>query len=233
MSMTAITALEGEVAITGQVIATDIDNGDVLTYSTAATVDGFSIDPDGTYHFDPSHPAYQSLIAGETQTLNIALTVTDNHGGTATQILTITLTGSNQGAVIAGVDNGAVTEDQVTSDGHWLETGGQLSITDPDQNQSVFVEHSGAGVISGSYGLLTIDASGAWHYAADNDQAAVQQLGQGDTLTDHKCRRHKAQHRHHPEWHQRCAGDQPEFDHHRGDRRGRHIEHGGWCTDRQ
>ncbi|MDR6924250.1 VCBS domain-containing protein [Pseudomonas sp. BE134] len=185
MSMTAITALEGEVAITGQVIATDIDNGDVLTYSTPATVDGFSIDPDGTYHFDPSHPAYQSLIAGETQTLSIPLTVTDNHGGTATQILTITLTGSNQGAVIAGVDNGAVTEDQVTSDGHWLETGGQLSITDPDQNQSVFVEHSGAGVISGSYGLLTIDASGAWHYAADNDQAAVQQLGQGDTLTDH------------------------------------------------
>ncbi|KQN48786.1 hypothetical protein ASE98_05205 [Pseudomonas sp. Leaf48] len=183
--LTPCTAIEGGGAITEQIVATDIDTGDVLTYSTGVTVDGFSIDPDGTYHFDPSHAAYQSLNAGQTQILSIPLTVTDNHGGTATQILTITLTGTDQSALIAGVDVGGVTEDQGSGDSQLLETTGQLSITDPDHGEACFVAHSGDEGINGAYGVLTIDASGAWHYAADNNQVAVQQMGQGDTLTDH------------------------------------------------
>ena len=114
--LTGESVTEGDTAITGHVTATDVDTGDTLTYSSYDMVDGFSIDPDGTYHFDPSHAAYQSLNAGATLTLSIPLTVTDNHGGTATQMLIITLTGTNQGAVIIGVDSGSVTEDQsVTS----------------------------------------------------------------------------------------------------------------------
>ncbi|WPN44545.1 VCBS domain-containing protein [Pseudomonas sp. P8_241] len=181
--LAARTATEGGVAITGQAVATDIDTGDVLIYSTSATVDGFSIDPDGTYHFDPSNAAYQSLNAGAKQILSIPLTVTDNHGATATKILTITLTGTNQGAAIAGVDSGGVTEDLVTS-GHLLETGGQLTISDVDKGEAAFTPHTGTGALAGTYGSLTIDASGAWHYSADNNLAAVQKLSEGATVTD-------------------------------------------------
>ncbi|WP_406850476.1 VCBS domain-containing protein, partial [Chromobacterium phragmitis] len=35
---------------------------------------------------------------------------------------------------------------------------------------------------AGNLGSLTIDAAGNWHYAVDN--AKVQYLGQGDTLTE-------------------------------------------------
>ena len=181
--LTAITATEGDAAITGRATATDVDTGDTLTYSSYANVDGFSINPDGTYHFDPSHAAYQSLNAGATLTLSIPLTVTDNHGGSATQILTITLTGTNQGAVIAGVDSASVTEDQSVTG--LLETGGQLSISDPDNGEAQFVAHEGSNTFIGTYGNLSIDASGAWHYTADNSQNALQQLGEGAKVSDH------------------------------------------------
>ena len=40
------------------------------------------------------------------------------------------------------------------------------------------------GIINDGYGSLTINANGAWTYTLDNDLADVQELGDGDTLTD-------------------------------------------------
>ena len=57
---------------------------------------------------------------------------------------------------------------------------GALTIADDDAGEASF----SAGTVTGSYGSLTIDASGAWTYEADNTQTAIQQLGTGDTLTD-------------------------------------------------
>ncbi|RWF51862.1 VCBS domain-containing protein, partial [Mesorhizobium sp.] len=37
---------------------------------------------------------------------------------------------------------------------------------------------------SNGYGTFTLAADGSWTYTADNTQAAIQQLGAGDTITD-------------------------------------------------
>ena len=61
-----------------------------------------------------------------------------------------------------------------------LETAGALMIVDPDLGESSFQ----AGTIVGTYGRLSIDAAGNWSYAADNTQAAIQQLDAGESVTD-------------------------------------------------
>ena len=61
-----------------------------------------------------------------------------------------------------------------------LVAAGQLSITDADTGEAAFQ----AAIVSGTYGSLDIDVSGAWTYTADNDLADIQGLGAGDTLTD-------------------------------------------------
>src|SRR5207302_1331792 len=64
-----------------------------------------------------------------------------------------------------------------------LTTGGALTIADVDQGQSNFTAQPGTARSSG-YGTFTLAASGAWTYSADDSQAAIQQLGAGQSLTD-------------------------------------------------
>ena len=61
-----------------------------------------------------------------------------------------------------------------------LETAGVLTISDIDTGEAGF----NAGIIGGIYGNVTIDALGNWTYAADNTQAAIQNLPVGITLID-------------------------------------------------
>ncbi|WP_425319722.1 VCBS domain-containing protein [Shewanella xiamenensis] len=161
--------------LSGQMVATDVDTGDTLTFSLANSVDGFTLNADGSYSFDPSNAAYQHLAAGQTETLTIPITVTDSAGATSTANLTITLTGSNDGAVISGTDAGTVTEDTQ------LTTQGQLTVTDIDDQESAFTAQANT---AGSYGCFTLATDGHWTYTLDNKNSAVQALGQNATLTD-------------------------------------------------
>ena len=77
---------------------------------------------------------------------------------------------ANSPAVIAGDDSATVTED--SSD--VLSASGTLTISDSDAGEARFIATS----ITGSYGDLTLDASGQWTYSADNSQSAIQQLGE-------------------------------------------------------
>ncbi|MDI5854197.1 VCBS domain-containing protein, partial [Shewanella xiamenensis] len=43
--------------LSGQMVATDVDTGDTLTFSLANAVDGFTLNADGSYSFDPSNAA--------------------------------------------------------------------------------------------------------------------------------------------------------------------------------
>ena len=173
-TLAARSAVEQGAQLHGQLVANDVDSGDVLTFSTPAHVEGFVLNGDGSYSFDPSDPAYESLPEGALRVLTIPVTVTDNHGGIAMQNLLINLTGTNQGAVIGGVSSGTVVEDQLPPGAGLLVTGGQLSILDPDAGESAFVAHQGAGMLQGSCGTLSIDAQGHWQYQADNSQPGVQ-----------------------------------------------------------
>ncbi len=110
-----------------------------------------------------------------------ALTV-QSLDGTASQTITVNITGANDAAVIGGVSTGDVNEDVAGESGHLL-TGGLLSIADADQGQSNFSEQAGAAGDHG-YGTFTLAANGAWTYSADNTQTAIQQLGEGESITD-------------------------------------------------
>ena len=112
---------------------------------------------------------------GSGETLTETLQVTADDG--TTQDIVITINGTNDAAVIGGTSTGAITEDDSAAT---LTTSGSLSITDTDSGEARF----DAATVSGTYGSLSIDASGSWTYSADNTETAIQTLGSGETLTE-------------------------------------------------
>ncbi|MEZ8954625.1 Ig-like domain-containing protein, partial [Vibrio cyclitrophicus] len=95
-------AVAEDASITGQLSAEDVDLADdaSLVFSTESTVEGLTLNADGSYSFDASF--YDSLEAGEELVLEIPVTVTDDQNATDTTTLTITVTGTNDAATIAG-----------------------------------------------------------------------------------------------------------------------------------
>ncbi|MCO4224934.1 VCBS domain-containing protein, partial [Aeromonas hydrophila] len=90
-----------------------------------------------------------------------------------THTVTITITGVNDGAVVAGDDLGAVTEDLNVVGGK-LSDSGVLTISDADQGQAKFVAGNGTPSV-GALGSLSITETGTWSYNVDNSK--VQYLG--------------------------------------------------------
>lgn len=172
---------------TGMLTATDVDTGSQLTWSvatTAGTYGTLAIDPQTgawTYTLDNSRAATQGLTAGQTGHETFAATVTDEHGATATRDITLTVTGTNDAPTITGQATGSVDEDQHVGAGGMLEASGQLHITDVDSGEAAFQAQAG---VAGTYGTFSVDASGQWHYTADNAQQAIQDLNTGQHLTD-------------------------------------------------
>jgi VCBS repeat-containing protein len=102
-----------------------------------------------SYSADNTQTAIQELGLGDTLTETITITSFD---GTPQNVV-ITINGTNDAAVIGGVDTGGVTEED---DPATLSTGGLLTISDVDAGEAIF----NANTTPGTYGSLTIDASG-------------------------------------------------------------------------
>ena len=166
----------GTLTTSGYLDASDADS-DEGTF-TAQTVSGsygsLTIDESGnwSYSADNTQNAIQALGGGDQ--LTDTLTVQSVDG--TTHNIVITIDGTNDAAVINGTETGAVTEDSAGT----LTTSGTLSVSDADSGETAFT----AETVSGSYGSLTIDASGSWNYSANNSQGAIQALDEGDQLTD-------------------------------------------------
>jgi VCBS repeat-containing protein len=75
--------------------------------------------------------ALDFLAAGETLTATYDVTISDGHGGTATQQVTVTATGTNDVPVINGPAVVAAVQEDVTT-----RATGQLTVTEPDQTDS-------------------------------------------------------------------------------------------------
>ena len=114
--------------------------------AASGTYGSLTIDASGnwTYTLDNANAAVQALPLGAT--MNDTVTVTAIDG--TTHDITITITGTNDAAVIAGVDTGDVTEDG----GALQVTSGTLTISDIDTGEELFkpgtygpaiVEHNG------------------------------------------------------------------------------------------
>jgi VCBS repeat-containing protein len=124
-----------------------------------------------TYTLDNQSAAVQALATGEKQTDSLTVATAD---GTQ-QVLTVSITGTNDVAVITGDSTGVVTED-----GTQLSQG-RLNVSDAEAGQSSFQAASG---LAGSYGAFSFGTNGSWSYLLDSTLASIQALRSDERVTD-------------------------------------------------
>lgn len=136
------------------------------------------------WSFAVSSSALQYLVAGETIAQTYTVTVSDNHGGTSTQTVTLYLNVSDDAPTItSAVSAGAILEDGATS------ASGTIVFADPDGGAVHTVSHSAVGgPYLGTFDATLMEDAGAdgagrveWTFDVDND--LLQRLGPGETLT--------------------------------------------------
>ncbi|AZD71835.1 T1SS secreted agglutinin RTX [Pseudomonas chlororaphis subsp. aurantiaca] len=177
-------------SVSGQFSSTDIDHNATATWSIVGANTGsfgsIAVDSNGQWTYtlanstDGVASAVQSLKAGESHDEVFSVQVSDGIGGVDTQLVTVTVTGSNDAPVLSfasGNDAGAVQEDST------LSISGQFSSADIDHNATA--TWSIAGANTGSYGSIIVDGTGQWTYTlangSDGVASAVQSLKAGES----------------------------------------------------
>ena len=165
---------DGTLTASGTLTISDVDTGEAVfeVQNGVATAFGtFSVAANGDWDYDLNNAAVQQLAMGGTEVETIAVEAAD---GTIHNV-TITIHGTNDGAILGGTDTGSVTEDGT------LTASGTLTVSDADTGQSSFQPQTS---VATSYGTFTLEADGDWSYALNNANGAVQALNTGQTLTD-------------------------------------------------
>ncbi|OWT67299.1 MULTISPECIES: VCBS domain-containing protein, partial [unclassified Achromobacter] len=168
---------------TGQFSQTDVDTNDSHTWTVDGNAKGaygtFTVDQTGKWTYTLDNAAAQQLTAKDHIQETYTVKVDDGHGGTDTKSVTVTINGSDDGAIITphatGSDAGTVKEDTT------LQTSGKLDIVDPDAGQAVFVAQTNA---AGQHGTFSITSDGTWTYNLNNSDPAVQALGASESMTE-------------------------------------------------
>ena len=182
LAATIVNVAEGSVTTSGSLpMPTDVDAHDVVSFTPLSNVPGaygtFSVDADGHYTYvqNTSLPALQGLGAGESLTDSFTVTVSDNHGGSSSTVITVSINGANDAPTVTAA-TASIAEDTV-------DISGTLPApVDPDLHDvASFVPQTGS---AGLYGTLTLDASGNYTYTLNNALPVVQGLGVGESLTD-------------------------------------------------
>jgi len=130
----------------GQLTVADADVSDTHVWTLDGMPDTsygtFTVDATGkwTYALDDTKPATQELNAGDTVTLTYVVRATDPQGASDTETVTITITGSNDKALISGAATGAVVEagDLNNSTLNRPDAEGALRIDDVDDGEAKF-----------------------------------------------------------------------------------------------
>jgi VCBS repeat-containing protein len=193
----AFAVAEDAAVVSGSVSASDVDANAALTFALNSTAPaGLVFNSNGSYSFDPSVAAYQSLGVGQSRVLTVPYTVTDDQGASSSANLVITLTGTND-APLAQADIGSVTAGSTltvsTANGVLLSGAaptGRDSDVDGDA-LSVVRAIAGSGVpitavngagttFTGAYGDLTLSSDGSYSYVANKAAA----LASGTTASD-------------------------------------------------
>ncbi|MFZ2318493.1 MAG: VCBS domain-containing protein, partial [Pseudomonas sp.] len=134
------------------------------------------------WSFNSGSEAFNFIPAGQTLVLHYTVRAKDSNTGTGNfvdQPVTITITGSNDAAVIAGTTSGAVVEDSPSN-----TVSGTLTATDVDNSSNVFQAISTPTASQSGYGTFTITAGGVWTYSLDNSNPAVNALNTTGSLSD-------------------------------------------------
>ncbi|WP_198919885.1 VCBS domain-containing protein [Pseudomonas chlororaphis] len=180
-------------SISGQFSSIDIDHDAsaiwTINGSPTGSYGSIAVDGSGQWTYtlangtDGVAGAVQSLKAGESHDEVFSVQVSDGLGGVDTQLVTITVTGSNDAPVLSfatGNDAGAVQEDTT------LSVSGQFSSTDIDH--AATATWSIVGANTGSFGSIAVDSSGQWTYTlangTDGVSSAVQSLKAGESYDE-------------------------------------------------
>ncbi|WP_459162002.1 VCBS domain-containing protein [Bradyrhizobium japonicum] len=172
---------------TGKLADADVDNTpDSFTPVTEPRTSDhgygcFRMTADGvwTYTLDNTNCVVQALNACDTLTDTFTVTTID---GTA-QVVTVTIHGTNDPAIIHGCITGSVTEPDCREHGKPTASG-RLTDTDVDNAPNTFTPITCATRSAGGYGTFTMTAAGVWTYTLDTTNCAVQALSSCETLTD-------------------------------------------------
>src|SRR5438093_900151 len=164
----------------GTIAFADVDLADSHTVSATPAASGYlgTFTPtitdvatgDGagqvSWSFAVDNAALQFLAAGQTLTQTYTVSVADNHGGSVTQDVTITITGTND-APVAVADTNSGNEDTIIS--------GTVATNDSDVDDGATRTYNLNAPVAG----LTLNADGS--YSLDAGNAAYQHLAQGAT----------------------------------------------------
>ena len=175
---------------TGDLNSTDVDNpSDAWTAVGTATA---SANGYGSYTLTAAgvgptrsttamRPCRRSM-SGDTLTDTFTVTTID---GTS-QLVTITINGANDAAVISGATTGSVVEAGGVANGTpgTPTATGDLNSTDVDNPNDAWTAVGTPIASASGFGSYTLTAAGVWIYTLDNSNAAVQALNVGQTLTD-------------------------------------------------
>ncbi|OOE65011.1 hypothetical protein BZG20_12900 [Salinivibrio sp. IB868] len=157
-------------SVSGTLSITDPDDSPTWIDSTQSGQYGELVFTNGNWTYTADSDAVQSLSEGDAVSDNFTVTASDG----SSQVIAITITGTNDDPVISGQTLGDVVEDSI------LEATGSLSISDADGNNAPSFSD---GNVSGQYGELSL-MNGTWTYTLDNNSSLVQGLDAGDQVTD-------------------------------------------------
>ncbi|MBJ7540043.1 VCBS domain-containing protein, partial [Marinomonas transparens] len=138
----------------GTLTATDVDNEDntFIAKTTIGENGTFSVDANGEWTFN-ANSAFDELNVGESAVEEFTVTTA---GGTE-QVVTMTITGTNDGAVIGG-DTSVTASETDTA----LTLNGALTSSDVDNADNTFTPNT----IYGKHGKFNIDTDGNWTFNA-------------------------------------------------------------------
>ncbi|EAU47295.1 VCBS [Salipiger bermudensis HTCC2601] len=159
-------AYEDGPVVTGHLTGSDIDVGKTLAYRLEGTAPaGFALLADGSWRFDPSDAAYQSLGEGDQRLLQIPVSVTDEQGAQASAMLEITVVGQNDQPVVSR----AVTLPDGYEDSARIITPTQLlaMMQDPDAGDGLHV----IATPIADHGTVSPNVDGSWTFQPDADYA--------------------------------------------------------------
>jgi VCBS repeat-containing protein len=155
-STATLTETDSIQSVGGTVAVMDVDsavnNTFVAQTNVAKTYGSFTISTAGVWSYAMS-TAHNEFVAGTVYTDSI--TVASATG--LNKVITVTINGTNDAAVIGGVSTANLTETNVAQ-----STGGTLTITDADNTAAFVAQTAVAG--SNGYGKFSVTAAGVWTY---------------------------------------------------------------------
>lgn len=185
------TGVAGDPAASGTLSSSDVDTGATATWSGDATgtYGSFAINAGGawTYTLNNAEPGTDALAEGASVTDTFTAIVTDDFGATATQVVTVTITGTNDSPVItsaAGANAGTAIEAGNLDNGAVVagDPGASGTLTSSDVDNGATATWSGNA--TGTYGSFAITAGGVWTYALNNADTDTNALAEGASVTD-------------------------------------------------